>query len=98
MTRPVEVWVFSRAVALVTDGACKATVAVIVADAVGPLSPVASALVDDWTTKLPVKVEFGVGVNLSPAAPSTAVMKSLLLIGVVPSALKSVPFVMPVIW
>ena len=50
----------------------------IVAAAVGPLSPETSAVDDDCTTKLPVAVEFAVGVNFSPADACASVRNSPL--------------------
>ena len=70
----------------------------MVAVAVGPPRPAVVAVVDSCTVKLPEASELVAGVNFSPAAPSATVMKSPLLITVVPSFLKSVPPVMFVIW
>src|SRR3989442_500587 len=67
---------------------------VIVAVAVPPPSPASEALNDDCTVKLPLEVP---GVNFSPAFPSAKVMKSPLLMTVVPLFLNSVPPVIPVI-
>src|SRR5438309_9248107 len=68
---------------------------VIVAVTVLPPRPVFALLVEACTSKL--KVVAGLdrlfaGVNFRPALPSAAVMKSLLLICVVPLFLNRVPF------
>src|SRR5882762_5629695 len=69
----------------------------IVAVAVPPLKlprPASEALNDACTVKLPLEVP---GVNFNPAFPSANVMKSPLLMTVVPLFLNSVPPVIPVI-
>ena len=55
-----------------------ADVTLMVAVAVGPLSPETAALDDDCTMKLPVAVEFAVGVNFNPALACASVRNSPL--------------------
>ena len=64
---------------------------VIVAVANPPPSPAFVLFSEACTWKLPFAFEFSDGVNFSPALPSANVMKSLLLIWVVPSFLNNVP-------
>src|SRR5437588_3562889 len=70
---------------------------VIVAVANPPPRPPFVLFSEAWTWKVPFAFEFSAGVNFSPALPSANVMKSLLLIWVVPSVLNNVPPVMFVI-
>src|SRR6266550_2030295 len=70
---------------------------VIVAVAVLPPRPLLVLFKEACTWKLPAALELFAGVNFNPALPSATVMKSLLFICVVPSFLKSLPLVMPVI-
>src|SRR5882672_737361 len=70
---------------------------VIVAVANPPPSPPFALLVEACTWKLPFAFESSAGVNFNPALPSANVMKSLLLICVVPLFLNNVPPVMLVI-
>ena len=70
---------------------------VIVAVAALGLNTVPTLSVEDCTWKLPLAIEFAVGVNFNPAPPSAVVMNELFAIAVVPLFLNSVPPVMLVI-
>ena len=87
---------FSVVAAFVTDGPLNVTV--IAAVAIEPPNPAVVALVDSWTSKLPVVNDPVVGVNFRPAAPWAKVMKLPVVIGVVPLFWYSVPPLTAVIW
>src|SRR5262245_18986480 len=95
-TSPLVDCVSSLVVAFVTLGVSATAVTVIVAVTGLPPTP-PDALVAASTLKEPVPKKFAFGVNFRPALPSAKVMKSLLLICVVPSFLNNLPLVMPVI-
>src|SRR5882762_4655502 len=100
MTRPEVLCVSSLVVVGVTDGVSATVLTVIVAVAKPVLRPAPALLVAPWTWKLKVVPglnRLAAGVNFNPALPSAKVMKSPLLIGVVPLFLNSVPLVMLVI-
>src|SRR4029450_3858963 len=94
ITRPLVVWTCAGVVAFVTDGGSATALTVIEAATMSPPRPALALVVDAWTSKLAVPKKFGLGVNLRPAAAGRDVMKSPLLIGVVPLFWYSVPFVM----
>jgi len=79
--------------ARLTFGNLSATV-----EAVLPPSPPTALVVEACTVKLPLPLKFAAGVNFNPALPCATVMKSPLLISVVPLFWYSVPLLMPVIW
>ena len=97
MTRPLVVWVSSNVLAPVTLGVSATGVTVMVAVTGLPPKPPSTLAVLACTTKLPLTMELAAGVNFNPALPWAKVMKSPLLIGVVPSCWKSKPAVIPVI-
>ena len=82
-------------VALVTDGVSATEPTLIVAVAKPPPNPALVLFRDACAWKLKVVPglnRLAPGVNLSPALPSAKVMKSPLLIWVLPLFLNSVPF------
>src|SRR5438105_11030347 len=95
---PLVVCVFTVVVALVTEGVSATALTVMVDVTTLPPKPAAALLVEAWTWKLAVPKKFDVGVNLRPAVPCVMVMKSPLLIGVVPSLWNNVPLLIAVIW
>ena len=96
-TSPDALWVSSLVVALVTDGVSATGSTVMVAVTRLPPRPASVLLVEAWTLKLPSPKKSAAGVNFRPALACANVMKSPLLIAVVPSFWNSVPLVMPVI-
>jgi hypothetical protein len=65
---------------------------IIVVVAILPPKPLSSPVWEACTSKLPSVLVSVVGVNLSPALPSSTVMKSPLLMIVAPSFLYKVPY------
>src|SRR6266576_4748992 len=100
MTRPEVVWVFTLVVAFVTDGVSAIALTVMVAVARPPPNPAAVLSSEACAWKLKVVDglnRFALGGNFNPFKPWVTVMKSPLLIGVVPLLWNRVPLVMPVI-
>src|SRR5205085_9417174 len=80
----------------VIDGVSATALTVIVADAALPRPP-PELSVAPATWKLPLPKKFSAGVNFKPAPPWATVMKSPLLIVVLPSFWNNEPLVMLVI-
>jgi len=99
ITSPDVVCVLTNVVALVTEGvsATGSTVIVAVVAGLNPAPPELSAASTLKLKLLPGLDRFAAGLNFKPALPSATVMKSPLLIGVVPLFLKSVPLVIELI-
>src|SRR2546426_807118 len=100
ITRPEVVCVSSLVVALVTDGVSATGLTVMVAVARLPPKPALVLFTEACTWKLNVVVglnRLAAGVNFNPALPWATVMKSPLLICVVPLFWNKVPLAIPVI-
>ena len=97
MTRPDEDWVSSLVVVPVTDGVSAIGLTVMLAVASPPPRPPSLLLREPCTLNVAVPSKSAAGENFRPALPWATVIKSPLLICVVPSFWNSVPFVIFVI-